>query len=134
MVRMDVFYSMWSCRDIACPWGTDKPACEVILLHHEQFKIPEKLARFAACKGMWGFIKSMGPAVVTFIQAQREAASGSSSSVSHSESEVNLNGVPSRSRQEKHNKLMKTARRALFATIVTTALIIRRNRFGQKPQ
>lgn len=133
MVRMDVFYSMWSCKDIPCPWGTDKPACEVVLLHHEQFKIPEKLARFAACKGMWGFIKSMAPAVVAFIQTQREARSGSSSS-SVSGSEANLiEASPSaRFRNEKPNKLIKTARRALFATVVTTALIVKRNHF-KKP-
>jgi len=136
MVRMDVFYSMWSCRDIVCPWGTEKPACEVVLLHHEQFKIPERLARFAACKGMWGFIRSMGPAVVTFVQNHREASSGfSSSSFSHSGSEVNLSDTAiTRSRNEKHNKLMKTARRALFATIVTTAWFVKRNHFSQKHQ
>lgn len=71
IVRMDAFYSMWSCRTIKCPWGTDDPACEIVLYHHEQFKIPERLARFAACKGMWGFVKGMVPYIKQFVQERR---------------------------------------------------------------
>lgn len=118
---------MWSCRDVPCPWGTDQPACEVVLLHHEQFKIPEKLARFAACKGMWGFIRVMGPAVVNFIQAQREANLGLMSEIQRIESNGDENTISQRSRNGKSGKFMRTARRALFATIVTTLYLMRRH-------
>lgn len=36
VVRCDVFYSMWRSRTVECPWGSGKPACETLLLHHEQ--------------------------------------------------------------------------------------------------
>lgn len=51
VVRCDVFYSMWRSRSVECPWGSGRPACETLLLHHEQFKIPENLARFAVKHG-----------------------------------------------------------------------------------
>ena len=68
---MDVFYSMWRCKNIACPWGTDKPAVETLLLHHEQFKIPENLSRFAVRHGMWGFVKKMSQSVPAFVADRR---------------------------------------------------------------
>ena len=43
-----------------------------VLLHHEQFKIPENLARFAVKAGMGGFVKKMGPAVVNFVANRRQ--------------------------------------------------------------
>ena len=43
-----------------------------MLLHHEQFKIPENLARFAVKAGMGGFVKKMGPAVVNFVANRRQ--------------------------------------------------------------
>lgn len=42
-----------------------------MLLHHEQFKIPENLARFAVKAGMGGFIKKLGPAVTDFVAQRR---------------------------------------------------------------
>ena len=42
-----------------------------VLLHHEQFKIPENLARFAVKAGMGGFIKKLGPAVQHFVEQRR---------------------------------------------------------------
>jgi hypothetical protein len=36
VVRMDVFYSMWRSRTVDCPWASGSPACETLLLHHEQ--------------------------------------------------------------------------------------------------
>jgi hypothetical protein len=71
IVRMDVFWSMWRSRTIPCPHGSGRPACETVLLHHEQFKIPENLARFAVRHGMTGFVKKMGPAVQEFVAARR---------------------------------------------------------------
>jgi hypothetical protein len=71
-VRMDVFYSMWRSRTVPCPRGSGRPACETVLLHHEQFKIPENLARFAVKAGMGGFVKKMGPAVVAFVSSRRQ--------------------------------------------------------------
>lgn len=67
----DVFYSMWRSRTVPCPRGSGRPACETVLLHHEQFKIPENLARFAVKAGMAGFVKKMGPAVAKFVTDRR---------------------------------------------------------------
>ncbi len=72
IVRMDVFWSMWRSRTIPCPHGSGRPACETVLLHHEQFKIPENLARFAVRHGMTGFVKKMGPAVEEFVADRRK--------------------------------------------------------------
>ena len=72
IVRMDVFYSMWRSRTIPDPKDPSRPACETVLLHHEQFKIPENLSRFAVRHGMAGFVKKMAPAVKTFVAARRE--------------------------------------------------------------
>lgn len=35
VVRTDDFYSMWRIKDVPCPWGSDKPAVEVQLVHYE---------------------------------------------------------------------------------------------------
>ena len=75
IVRMDVFWSMWRSRTIPCPHGTGRPACETVLLHHEQFKIPENLARFAVRAGMKGFVSKMGPAVKQFVAERRQRVS-----------------------------------------------------------
>lgn len=72
IVRMDVFYSMWRSRTIPDPKGGDQPACETVLLHHEQFKIQESLARFAVKTGMNGFVKKMGPEVLSFVAERRQ--------------------------------------------------------------
>lgn len=72
VVKMDVFWSMWRSRTVADPWGSDKPACETILLHHEQFKIPENLARFAVKHGMWGFVKKLASTVPLYVEARRK--------------------------------------------------------------
>ena len=42
---------------------------------HEQFKIPENLARFAVRHGMTGFVKKMGPAVREFVACRRRRIS-----------------------------------------------------------
>eukprot|EP00210_Caulerpa_lentillifera_P006093 g5821.t1 len=132
VVRMDVYYSMWSCRDIQCPWGSDQTACEVILLHHEQFKIPERLARFAAVKGMWGFIKCMRPAMVSFVQDYREQMTrlqlenerpdSESSSIAERMCHGSLGTRTGMSRGK--NKAFKTIRRTLFATVVSATVIL----------
>lgn len=54
VVRMDTFWSHWQSRAAECPWGSGKPATETVLLHHEDFKIPERLARFAVIHGGLG--------------------------------------------------------------------------------
>lgn len=72
--RCDLFYSMWSCRTIPCPRGSDRPACVCTLLHLEDFKIPERLARFAVSQGMWGFIKKMMPFSRKFVDDRRTRA------------------------------------------------------------
>jgi len=72
VVRMDTFYSMWRSRTVPCPKGSGKPACETILLHFEDFGIPENLARFAVKHGMVGFVKKMGGGVKKFVEERRE--------------------------------------------------------------
>ena len=72
IVRMDVFYSMWRSRTIPDPKGGSQPACETVLLHHEQFKIQERLARFAVKAGMNGFVKKLGPDVRNFVDQRRK--------------------------------------------------------------
>jgi hypothetical protein len=72
VVRMDVFWSHWRSRGVPCPWGSGRTACETVLLHHEQFKIPENLARFAVRHGMWGFVRSLGEKTAQFVRARRE--------------------------------------------------------------
>jgi len=72
LVKMDVFWSMWKSRTVADPWGADTPACETVLLHHEQFKIPENLARFAVKHGMWGFVKKLASTVPLYVEARRK--------------------------------------------------------------
>lgn len=72
VVKMDVFHSMWRSRTVADPWGADTPACETILLHHEQFKISENLARFAVKHGMWGFVKKLASTVPVYVEARRK--------------------------------------------------------------
>ncbi|KAF6264662.1 Bet v1-like protein [Scenedesmus sp. NREL 46B-D3] len=67
-VTMDVFHSMWRSRTVADPWGSDSPACETILLHHEQFKIGEGLARFAVKHG----IKKLASTVPLYVEARRK--------------------------------------------------------------
>lgn len=71
VVKMDVFWSMWMSTNVQCPWGSGKPACETTLLHHEQFKIPENLARFAVRHGMWGFVRKLASTVPTYVAARR---------------------------------------------------------------
>jgi hypothetical protein len=72
VVRMDVFYSMWRSRTVPCPWNSGAPACETVLLHHEQFKIPENLARFAVKHGMWPFVRKLSSETPKFIEARRK--------------------------------------------------------------
>lgn len=72
IVRMDNFYSMWRSRTIPDPRGGPQPACETVLLHHEQFKIPENLSRFAVRHGMAGFVKKMGPEIKSFVEERRQ--------------------------------------------------------------
>lgn len=75
VVKCDVFYSMWRSRTVACPWGSGLPACETLLLHHEQFKIPENLARFAVKHGMWGFVRKLSTETQRFVGERRKRCS-----------------------------------------------------------
>lgn len=72
IVRMDMFYSMWRSRTIPDPKGGTQPACETVLLHREDFKIPENMARFAVKHGMAGFVKKLGPEVKNFVAQRRQ--------------------------------------------------------------
>lgn len=72
VASIDIFWSMWRSRTVADPWGGPAPACETVLLHHEQFKIPENLARFAVKHGMWGFVKKLASTVPVYVEARRK--------------------------------------------------------------
>jgi hypothetical protein len=76
VVRMETFYSVWRCRDIPHPGGGPAPACEVTLLHREDFQIPERLARFAVRAGMAGFVAKLPPAIGAFVAARRARGVG----------------------------------------------------------
>lgn len=42
------------------------------MLHFEQFKIPEKLARFAVKHGMSGFVKTLAVNIGDFVESRRK--------------------------------------------------------------
>jgi hypothetical protein len=44
-VRMEGFHSNWRSRSVPCPHGSGRPAVETTLLHFEDFRINERLAR-----------------------------------------------------------------------------------------
>ncbi len=46
VVQIPSYYSMFRCRQVADPWGGPRPATEVVLLHCEDMRIPENLARW----------------------------------------------------------------------------------------
>ncbi|GIL73265.1 hypothetical protein Vretimale_4865 [Volvox reticuliferus] len=75
VVKMDVFYSMWRSRTVKCPWGSERPACETLLFHHEQFKIMEHLARFAVRHGMWGFVRTLSERTPEYTASRRQRVS-----------------------------------------------------------
>lgn len=59
-------------RAVPSPRGNGELACETVLLHYENMKVAERLARFAVRHGMWGFIKKMGPCSRQFITERRK--------------------------------------------------------------
>lgn len=69
IVRMDTYYSMWRNKTITRPDGSF--ACETLLLHFEDFKIPENLARFTVRHGMGGFVKKLAGGVTQFVSERR---------------------------------------------------------------
>lgn len=50
-VRMEGFHSHWRSRAVPCPHGSGRPAVETTLLHFEDFRINERLARWGARAG-----------------------------------------------------------------------------------
>lgn len=71
VVRMEGFHSHWRSRTVPCPHGSGRPAVETVLLHFEDFRINERLARFSVRHGMSGFVKGMIPAVQRFVAERR---------------------------------------------------------------
>lgn len=71
VVRVDTYYSMWSSRPVPCPNGTGQLACETTLLHHEDMKVSEHLARLAVRHGAANFIKKMVPSLRDFVAERR---------------------------------------------------------------
>jgi len=74
VIRVDDYHSMWRSRTIPSPRGNGELACETVLLHCENMKVPERLARFAVRHGMWGFVKKMGPSTRQFLNERRSRA------------------------------------------------------------
>jgi len=136
IVRMEVFYSMWYTRTIPCPWGTDRKACEVVLIHHEQFKIPERLSRFTVCKGMWGFVKKMEKSVRKFTverrqrcdQDERDTQAYGSSFATDVQSEENEENPDSSTNRRQSFRLFRTIRRAAVAGAVTTMVFVMKHK------
>ncbi|GLC43562.1 hypothetical protein PLESTM_001486800 [Pleodorina starrii] len=71
IVQIPEYYSMWRCRAVACPWGGERPAVEVLLLHSENMKIPERLARMAIGLGMGKFVNHMMSTAEEFVTERR---------------------------------------------------------------
>lgn len=67
VVRMEDAYSMWRSRDVEWPGEPGCPAAETVLLHFEDLKIAENVARFAVRHGMQSFIKRMLPEQRAFL-------------------------------------------------------------------
>lgn len=66
VVSVDEFYSMWRSRTVDCPWGSGRPAVETLLLHHEQFKIPENLVGRGRVNNLgWVQLAQLGKHVVS---------------------------------------------------------------------
>jgi len=132
IVRMEVYYSMWYTKSIPCPWGTDRKACEVVLLHHEQFKIPERLSRFTVCKGMWGFVKKMGKSMREFTAERRQRCDQDepdmqaygSSLAADIQSEGSRESTDSSASRKRGFRLFRTIRKAAVAGIVTTMVFV----------
>ncbi|GLC60074.1 hypothetical protein PLESTB_001570400 [Pleodorina starrii] len=56
IVQVTDYYSMWRVRSVACPWGGERPAVELMLLHCEDMKVPERLARMSVGLGMRKYV------------------------------------------------------------------------------
>lgn len=68
---------MWRSRTVANPWatgadGSSSIACETILLHHDEMKVAENLARFAIKYGMWKFVRGMLSGAQIWVEERRE--------------------------------------------------------------
>ncbi|KAI8475452.1 MAG: hypothetical protein J3K34DRAFT_483100 [Monoraphidium minutum] len=77
--RIDEFYSMWACHTVPSPWpaadgGAPEPACLTLLLHHDNMRVPESLARVAIRTGMWKFLRAMVAAMRPWVAARRARA------------------------------------------------------------
>ncbi|GFH27062.1 START domain-containing protein, partial [Haematococcus lacustris] len=59
LVRTSAFDSTWRCRAVPDPWGGPNTAAEVVLLHSEDIKIPEYLAKTAVKLGMAKFVREL---------------------------------------------------------------------------
>ncbi|KAF6265941.1 hypothetical protein COO60DRAFT_1697600 [Scenedesmus sp. NREL 46B-D3] len=93
VIQTDNYYSAWRCRTIPSPWetchnssdglvpgsngggggplGGGQPACELVLLHHDELKVPESLARMAIKLGMWKFVQGMVDAAGGWLEERR---------------------------------------------------------------
>ncbi|KAF8071088.1 tagC [Scenedesmus sp. PABB004] len=77
VVQVLNYSSAWRCRTVTSPWGGGAapgalPACELVLLHHDELRIKESLARLAIRMGMWRFVQGMVEATGPWLAARRE--------------------------------------------------------------
>ncbi|GAX76279.1 hypothetical protein CEUSTIGMA_g3724.t1 [Chlamydomonas eustigma] len=70
-IRVPLMYSMWRCRVVPNPWAVGEVATETLLLHCEDIKVPERLARISIKMGMDGYVRKMGRAIRAFIRERR---------------------------------------------------------------
>lgn len=47
VVRCEGYFSAWRCSPTSNPWGGPGPAVATLLLHRDELKVPEYLARTA---------------------------------------------------------------------------------------
>ncbi|KAJ9518604.1 hypothetical protein QJQ45_018641, partial [Haematococcus lacustris] len=71
LVRTSAFDSTWRCRAVPDPWGGPNTAAEVVLLHSEDIKIPEYLAKTAVKLGMAKFVRELADGQAGFQRARR---------------------------------------------------------------
>eukprot|EP00879_Flechtneria_rotunda_P003929 GHRR01004169.1.p1 GENE.GHRR01004169.1~~GHRR01004169.1.p1 ORF type:complete len:613 (+),score=212.40 GHRR01004169.1:1245-3083(+) len=84
VIQTDNYFSAWRCRTVASPWAkpndvaasnssglSGTPACELILLHHDELKVPEYLSRMAIKLGMWKFVQGMVDSAGSWLEERR---------------------------------------------------------------
>lgn len=132
IVRMEVFYSMWLTRNICNPKDPSKKACEIVLLHHEQFGIPERLARFVAPRGMNAFCRKMAPFIKEFkIERRKRCCPNEPDSKAYGADFVSFDTSEERGNQrdvQRKFRPLKAIRHAAVAGLLGTVVLAMKKR------